>query len=208
MYNISTKRRSLLPSPSSSNNNNDSNSNNDNQNNTDLSLTIALEKKINLAVEDFNTDKFYELILRNRLSNENTLTICDYVITMKREVNPRLNSKKYTIQFLAELSKTVGIEKKFIDMTREDVLLYLDKCRKLENQDPLHKWIGSYNTKFAVLSRFFKWLYYPNVEDPNRRSELSKLERKPDCIIGISRLKRKAVTNLPISGHKKMIWYF
>src|SRR5919108_1367247 len=128
MYNISTKRRSLLPSPSSSNNNNDSNSNNDNQNNTDLSLTIALEKKINLAVEDFNTDKFYELILRdrNRLSNENALTICDYVITMKREVNPRLNSKKYTIQFLAELSKTVGIEKKFIDMTREDVLLYLD----------------------------------------------------------------------------------
>src|SRR5919197_1348947 len=159
MYNISTKRRSLSPSspPSSSNdnnnnNNNDSNnSNNDNHNNnTDLSsLTIVLEKKINLALEDFNTDKFYELILRdrNRLSNENALTICDYVITMKREINPRLNSKKYTIQFLAELSKTVGIEKKFIDMTREDVLLYLDKCRKSENEDPLHKWIGSYNTK-------------------------------------------------------------
>ena len=28
----------------------------------------------------------------------------------------------------------------------------------LENEDPLHKWIGSYNTKLVVLSRFFKWL--------------------------------------------------
>jgi len=62
---------------------------------------------------------------------------------MKREINPRLSYKKYTIQVLAELSKAVGVEKKFIDMTRDDVLCYLDKCRKLENEDPLHKWIGS-----------------------------------------------------------------
>ena len=43
-------------------------------------------------------------------------------------------------------------------MTRDDVLCYLDKCRKQENEDPLHKWIGSYNTKLVVLLRFFKWL--------------------------------------------------
>jgi hypothetical protein len=37
-------------------------------------------------------------------------------------------------------------------MTRDDVLCYLDKCRKTENEDPLHKWIGSYNTKLVILS--------------------------------------------------------
>ena len=79
-------------------------------------------------------------------------------------------------------------------MTRDDVLCYLDNCRKSENEDPLHKWIGSYNTKLAILSKFFKWLYYPNVEDSKRRSELSALEKKPDCIIGIKRLKRKEVS--------------
>ena len=78
---------------------------------------------------------------------------------MKREINPRLSYKRYTIQVLSELSKTVGIQKKFIDMTRDDVLFYLDKCRKTESEDPLHKWIGSYNTKLVVLSRFFKWLH-------------------------------------------------
>jgi hypothetical protein len=45
-----------------------------------------------------------------------------------------------------------------------------------------------------VLSRFFKWLHYPNVDDPKRRNELSALERKPDCIMGIKQLKRKEIS--------------
>ena len=36
------------------------------------------------------------------------------------------------MQIIAELSKTIGIAKKFIDMTKDDVLSYLDKCRKIE----------------------------------------------------------------------------
>jgi integrase len=164
-----------------------------NENNGHLAL---LESKIAFAIEGFTTQKFCELVLtdRSRLSKENALTICDYVIAMKREINPRLSYKKYTIQFLSGLSKTIGLEKKFIDMTRDDVLCYLDKCRKPENEDPLHKWIGSYNIKLVILSRFFKWLYYPNVEDPKRRSEISAPERKPDCIMGIKLLKRKEIS--------------
>jgi hypothetical protein len=69
---------------------------------------------------------------------------------MKREISPRLSYKKYTIQILSELSRAVGIEKKFIDMTRDDILCYLDNSRKPENEDPLHKWIGTYNTKLCL----------------------------------------------------------
>jgi hypothetical protein len=78
---------------------------------------ILLEGKISLATEGFTTDRFCKLILRdrNRSSKENALTICEYIIAMKREVNPRLSYKRYTIQFLSELSRTAGIEKKFID---------------------------------------------------------------------------------------------
>jgi len=43
-------------------------------------------------------------------------------------------------------------------MTREDVLSYLDKSRKPEDEDPLHKWKGSYNIRCVILFRFFKWL--------------------------------------------------
>ena len=106
-------------------------------NTNDNLLSSSLERKITLATEGFTTSRFCELILRDRsrLSKENALTVCDYVIVMKMEVNPRFSYKKYTIQVLAELSKAVGIAKKFIDMTRDDVLLYLDRCHKPENED-------------------------------------------------------------------------
>ena len=159
-------------------------------------VNFLLEKKIAMATEGFTTSKFCELILRdrNRLSKENALTISEYIIAMKREVNPRLGYKKLTIQIIAELSKAVGITKKYIDMKRDDVLYYLDKCRKPENEDPFHKWIGSYNLKLIVLSRFFKWLFYHDIDDPKRRNELSALERKPECIMGIKQLKRKEIS--------------
>lgn len=160
---------------------------------------VEIERKITLATEGFSTtSKISEAILRDRskLSKENALTICDYIIAMKREVNPRLSYIKYTVQFLYELSKTVGIDKKFNDMmvSNEDVLLYLDKCRKPENDDPLHKWIGTYNIKRIVLFRFFKWLHYPHVANPDKRTELSAQERKPECIQDIPQIKRKEVS--------------
>jgi integrase/recombinase XerD len=141
-----------------------------------------LQRKITLATEGFAKIKYPEKVLqdRNRLSQENGLTIAEYIISMKREVNPRLSYIRYTIQFLSELSKSAGIEKPFKDMTREDILSYLDGYRKFENEDPLHKWIGS-----------FKWLHYPDIDSPKKRNELSVAERKPDCIMGIFQLKRK-----------------
>ena len=113
---------------------------------------------------------------------------------MKREINPRLDYVKSTIQFLSELSRAICIEKHFVDMTRDDILFYLDKCRKPENEDPLHKWIGSYNLKRIILMRFFKWLYYPNIASPKRRNKLSIEENKPECIFGIPQLKRKEIS--------------
>jgi hypothetical protein len=58
-----------------------------------------------LATEGFVTIKYPEKVLcdRNRLSQENALTIAEYIISMKREVNPRLSYITYTIQFLSEL---------------------------------------------------------------------------------------------------------
>jgi len=142
-----------------------------------------LEKKIIIATDGIMT-KFSESTLRDKLSKQNALAAADYIIAMKREINPQLNYIKYTIQILSKLSRVIGIEKPFVDMTRDDILFYLDKCRKPENEDPLHKWIGSYNLKRITLMRFFKWLYYPNITSHKRRNELSLEENKPECILG------------------------
>ena len=145
-----------------------------------------LETKITMATEGFATTKLCELILRdrNRLSKENALTVSEYIIAMKREVNPRLSYKKSTMQIIAELSKTIGITKKFIDMSRDEILSYLDKCRKLENEDPLHKWIGSYNTKLVVLSRFFKWLHSVRILTTQKEGVSYPHLRESQCYHG------------------------
>jgi integrase/recombinase XerD len=156
-----------------------------------------LDRKITLVTEGFTTTKYCELILRDRsrLSRENALTACDYIIDMKREINPSLNTIRTTIQFFSELCKRVK-NKRFEEMTRDDLLLFLDRCRKLDNDDPMHKWINSYNSKRGVLFRFFKWLQYRNVTgDPHKRNELSVKQRKPKCIQDIPRLKRKEISS-------------
>jgi len=111
----------------------------------------TLNRKITLATEGF-TAKFCENALkdRNRISEENSLILSEYIISMKREVNPRLSYIRYTIQFLVEFSKLIGVEKQFKDMTKEDIIFYLDNNRKSESEDPLHRWIGSYNIKLVT----------------------------------------------------------
>ena len=74
-----------------------------------------LNRKITLATECFTTTKSPELILkdRDRLTEQNAITVCNYVIAFKHEVNPRPSYIQYTIQFLSELSKAVGLEKNY-----------------------------------------------------------------------------------------------
>jgi hypothetical protein len=73
--------------------------------------------------------------------------------------------------------------KSFKEITRHDLLSFLDSCRKPEDIDPLHKWIGTYNLYRMRLIRFFKWLYFPDI-GPDKRP-------KPPVIENIAQLKRK-----------------
>ena len=86
-----------------------------------------IDRKITLATEGFTTttNKFCESILRdrNRLSKENALTVSNYIIAMKREINPRPNTIRTAIQFLAELSKSVGIANQYNNHHRHQHLL-------------------------------------------------------------------------------------
>src|ERR671939_372409 len=58
---------------------------------------FTFEGKV-ILVTEYSTDKFCKLVLkdRSRLSKENSLTVCEYIIAMKREINPKLSvySKK------------------------------------------------------------------------------------------------------------------
>jgi integrase/recombinase XerD len=80
------------------------------------------------------------------------------------------------------LARFLG-DKPFSNMNRENVLAYLNSFRKSDAEDPMHKWIGTYNIILIHLTKFFKWLYYPNLE-PKKRS-------KPNVVQNINQLRRK-----------------
>jgi integrase/recombinase XerD len=117
------------------------------------------------------------------IGKQNALTICNYISSLRSEINPSNHYRNDTIILLCDLSIFFGNAKSFKEITRDELLSFLDRYRKPEDIDPLHKWIGTYNLYRIQLMRFFKWLYYPNVEQKNRP--------KPSVIENISQLKRK-----------------
>jgi hypothetical protein len=120
--------------------------------------------------------------LLKKQSSQNAETIADYVLAMNIEVNPSIHHRTNQIRTLSYLSD-FHKQKPFSKMTRDDVLQYLNSSRRTEESDPLHKWIGTYNLRRIYLLRFFKWLYYREIE-PSKRPI-------PDVVKNIRSFKRK-----------------
>jgi hypothetical protein len=149
---------------------------------TSISLDSAspsydnIEDKIASVIEGIEGDNNNIHYVSNQLrelylqqSKENTITICDYIISLVNESNPVPHYKQTQIQVLCYLSRSCYDEKEkrqrrlFSEMTRDNVMAYLNKLRQSESKDSLYRWIGTYNLRRTNLIRFFKWLYYPNI---------------------------------------------
>jgi hypothetical protein len=116
------------------------------------------------------------------VSDENIAIIIEYIAAMKSEVNLSDHYRRDLIQALSKFSRHHD-NRPFKDLTRTDIITFLDSFRKTETMDHLHKWIGTYNLFRVYLLRFFKWLYYPDIE-PNKRP-------KPSVVENLAELKRK-----------------
>ena len=97
------------------------------------------------------------------------------------EINLSDNYKRINLTTLVYLSRFHS-NKKFKDMTKDDIILYLNSLRKNDTVDPMHGWVSTYNLYLIVLTRFFKWLYYPDLSPKERL--------KPSCV-DLPHLKRK-----------------
>jgi hypothetical protein len=92
-----------------------------------------LERKVCLITEGL-TRQYAERLYKIR--SENTLAIVDFISSMKTEINLSHNHIKNNIMVLTLLSQFHNNEKSFKQMTRGDVLSYLDKLRKPELMIP------------------------------------------------------------------------
>lgn len=108
------------------------------------------------------------------------------------------------IQFVTEVEQEKGIQKRqrenllqllklmhefcpkyFREWTRDDIVAYLNKFRKNDSADKKHRWIGTYNVRLYCMQRFFRWLYYPEIEAKDRptpavMARINKIRRKEE----------------------------
>jgi integrase/recombinase XerD len=100
--------------------------------------------------------------LLEKISRENATIIIDYIQALTCESNPTDYSKQMTIVMLEHLARFHNTSAKpFKQMTHDDIITFLNRLRKSDEQDPLHHWIGTYNNNVTTIVRFFKWLQNP-----------------------------------------------
>ena len=116
-------------------------------------------------------------------SGYNISDIINYITAMKTEVNYSGQYGKCKLfECYADFPSIIIINhlKKYHEI---NIIKFLDSLRKSEPQDPLHKWIGTYNLYRMYLLRFFRWYFSPGLEHGKRP--------KPAVMENIPKLRRK-----------------
>lgn len=115
---------------------------------------------------------------------ENANIICEYIIAEQTQMNIKESTKEGKIKVLTWLSNYFQNTKLYKQMTKQDILEYLNNLRRPVSEDPTHKWIGSYNSRQMIFNKFFRWLYNPDEPEPSKRVT-------PPCMISIRKLPRQ-----------------
>ncbi|HYZ58791.1 MAG TPA: site-specific integrase [Nitrososphaeraceae archaeon] len=141
-----------------------------------------LERKID-KITTYQKPYIRNIFIKMARANPRNATILhDYVIAQKNEQNIKESTIEGIIKKLVWLSTYLG-DKSYDQMTKDDLLNYLNSIKKPSEEDPTHKSIGTYNGRRMTFSTFFRWLYNP--DEPNYRKRIA-----PPCMRGIRRLPR------------------
>lgn len=124
-----------------------------------------LEKKIDYITQ-YNSKAYFKSALKkvSEANPENARIICDYIIAEQTQMNIKESTKEGKLKVLIWLSNYFQSNKSFSEMTKQDILDYLNNLRKPISDDPTHKWIGSYNGRQMIFNKFFRWLYNPDQQ--------------------------------------------
>ena len=91
-------------------------------------------------------------------------TICSFITADQNELNISDPTRDWKIKVSVWLSSRPWPQA-FEHMTKQDILEYLGNLRKIDADDPTHKWISMYNNRQMLLNKFFRWLYNQDEQD-------------------------------------------
>lgn len=93
-----------------------------------------------------------ENITFDQTQAENNKIIDDYVEARKTETNISKNFQRLILRTVNYLTRYTN--KNLKNITRDDLVSFLNSFRKGETEDPTHRWIGTYNTYLIILIPF------------------------------------------------------
>jgi integrase len=118
---------------------------------------------------------------------ENGTILCDYIFAELTERNIADSTREWRIKVLTWLSDHYEHKKSFKELSKQDILQYLNTLRKPVTVDADQRWIGTYNNRVLVFNKFFRWLYNPDEPDFRKRTT-------PPCMSGVKQLPKKNKT--------------
>jgi site-specific recombinase XerD len=138
--------------------------------------SYSLKRKIDIITKSLSRGYYKNILLKLADRNsDNANTICDYIITEQTEINLKNSTKESRIKVIVWLSNFFEDKLSFKEMTKQDILNYLNSLRKSTVEDESQKWIGSYNVLQIILNKFFRWLYNPDESEHMKRSIITTI---------------------------------
>ena len=120
----------------------------------------SLEKKIDLITKSLSRAYYKNILIKLADRNtENANILCDYITAEQNEINIKNSTKESRIKVLVWLSNFFEDKISFKELTKQDILNFLNSLRKSILEDESQRWIGSYNARQIILNKFFRWLY-------------------------------------------------
>jgi hypothetical protein len=148
-----------------------------------MQTSELIDEKIAIATAGLNPEFRRHF---SEMSTVNMLALADYIVTMKSETNPSDNYRKNIIKVVSLLSRFHKNKISFKTMARKNIIAFMDHLRKPDNEDPKHKWVGTYNLYITTLTKFFKWLHSPDLS--------SRTRPKPQVVQNIPHLRRREIS--------------
>jgi integrase/recombinase XerD len=142
------------------------------------------EIRLRIAEATSELNKHYVVMVAERMSLKNADILSRFIIAGKKERNISSNTIMTYIDGVAYL-ENYHHHKDLEKIDKNDITSFLDSYRKSEARDPLHRWINTYNIRYQILFKFFKWLYNLKYDDESKKVSI------PPVMNGIKRLKRK-----------------
>jgi integrase len=165
-------------------------------------LTNDILEKLKLVIFDLSlTDngkvdvrlkEYYNKLLR--LKKENAIVLAKYTLSYKQD-NPGMTNSTLSTYCLYLVRFALKVNKSFGDMTRDDLLEYLETMKKPDSD----RWKGTWNMFLVIITRFFKWFYYPDIPSSERV--------KPPIVTNLKKAKPKGGKRKKVFGPKDL-WNF